>query len=144
MQPIENERLLIAQIADRNTRGRTARKAGEPEVGIFFLYSGEVPKDSKQLCVTEAFGKFNCADSEYDRYWKFGQRYGVVPREIECDEVARGRVEYDINEEEIHVHADSGIRITPDKLSSMRTKWLAFAFGKLMPCRLPSSDFGSR
>jgi hypothetical protein len=41
MQPIENERQLIAYIADRNKRGgQAARKAGEPEIGIFFVYNG--------------------------------------------------------------------------------------------------------
>ena len=44
-----------------------------------------------------------------DRYWKFGQRYDVVPREIEYDEVPRGRVEYDINEKNFHIYADSCI-----------------------------------
>jgi hypothetical protein len=47
MQPIETERQLIAYIADRNKRGQAARKAGEPEVGIFFVYNGEVVIDSK-------------------------------------------------------------------------------------------------
>jgi hypothetical protein len=106
MQPIENERQLIAYIADRNKRGQAARKAGEPEVGIFFVYNGEVLIDSKPLCVTEPYVQFKSADLEYDRYWKFGQRYGVVPREIEYDEVPRGRVEYDINEKKFHVYAD--------------------------------------
>lgn len=109
MQPIENERQLIAYIADRNKRSQAARKAGEPEVGIFFVYNGEVVIDSKPLCVTEPYGKFNSADSEYDRYWKFGQRYNVVPREIEYDEVPRGRVDYDTNEKKFHIYADSCI-----------------------------------
>jgi hypothetical protein len=106
MQPIGNERQLIACIADRNKRGQAARKAGEPEVGIFFVYNGEVLTDSKPLCVTEPYGKFISADSEYDRYWKFGQRYDVVPHEIEYDEVPRGRVEYDIIEKKFCVYVD--------------------------------------
>jgi hypothetical protein len=109
VQPIENERQLIAYIADRNKRGQAARNAGEPEVGIFFVYNGEVLRDSKPLCVTEPCGKFNSADSEYDRYWKFGQRHGVVPRDVDYEQVARGRVEYDINEKKFHVYADACI-----------------------------------
>lgn len=106
MQPIENGRHLLALIADRNKRGQAARKAGESEVGIFFVYNGEVLTYSTPLCVTEPYGNFNSADSEYDRYWKFGQRYDVVPREIEYGEVPRGRVEYDINEENFRIYAD--------------------------------------
>jgi hypothetical protein len=85
-----NERQLIAYIADRNKRGQAARKAGEPEVGIFFVYNGEVLINSKPLSVTEPYGKLNSNNSEYDRYWKFGQHCGIVPREIEYDEVPRG------------------------------------------------------
>lgn len=106
MQQNEGLRQMLDYIADRNKRGQTAREAGEPEVGIFFVYNGEVLIDSKPLCVTEPYGKFNSADSEYDRYWKFGQTYSVVPREIEYDEVPRGRVEYDINEKKFRVYAD--------------------------------------
>ncbi|MGA2351202.1 MAG: hypothetical protein ABSF70_12275 [Terracidiphilus sp.] len=42
---------LIAHIADRNKRGQAARKAGEPEVGIFFVHNGRVLTDSMPLCV---------------------------------------------------------------------------------------------
>jgi hypothetical protein len=107
MRPIKNERQLLALIADRNKRYQAAHKAGEPEIGIYFVFNGEVLIDGKPLCVTEPYGKFNCADLEYDHYWKFGQRYGVVPREIEYVEVPRGRVEYDINEKKFHIYADS-------------------------------------
>ena len=71
MQPIENERQLIAYVADRNKRGQAARKAGEPEVGIFFVYIDAVLTDSKPLCVTEQYGKFKSNDAEYERLWEF-------------------------------------------------------------------------
>jgi hypothetical protein len=97
---------MLAYIAHRNKRAQAARKAGEPEVGIFFVYNGEVLIDSKPLCVTEPFGKFKSDDYEYDLLWKFPQRHGAVPRDIEYDEVPRGRVEYDVNEKKFHVYAD--------------------------------------
>ncbi len=103
MQPIENERQLIAYIADRNKRGQAARKAGEPEVGIFFVYIGGVLTYSKPLCVTEPYGKFKSNNDEYDRLWKFVQRYGAVPRDVHYDEVPCGRVEFDINEKKFYV-----------------------------------------
>ena len=42
-------RQMLDHIADRNKRGQAARKAGEPEVGIYFVYNGEVLIDSKPL-----------------------------------------------------------------------------------------------
>lgn len=106
MQPNEDVRQILAYIAERNKRGQAARKAGEPEIGNFFVYNGQVLTESKPLCVTEPYGKFDSADSEYERYWKFVQRYGAVPLDIEYDEVPRGRVEYDLDEEKFHVYAD--------------------------------------
>jgi hypothetical protein len=106
MQSIESERQLIAYIADRNRRGHAARKAGEPEVGIFFVYNGGVLTDCKPLCVTEPYGKFKSNDDEYDRLWKFVQRYGAVPPDVDYDEVPRGRVEYDIIEKKFCVYVD--------------------------------------
>jgi|SRR5665213_3860841 len=106
MQPNKDVRQMLDHIADRNKRGQAARKAGEPEVGIFFVHNGKVLMDSTPLCVTRSYGKLKSYDYDYDRFWKFGQRYGVVPRDVEYDDVPRGRVEYDINEKKFHVYAD--------------------------------------
>lgn len=61
---------------------------------------------TKPLCVTEPYGKFKSNNDEYDRLWKFVQRYGAVPRDVHYDEVLRGRVEYDIDEKKFYVYAD--------------------------------------
>ena len=52
------------------------------------------------------YGLFKSEETEHDRFWKFLQRFDVVPREVEYDEVPRGRVEYDTNEKNFHVYAD--------------------------------------
>ena len=106
MQPNEDVRQLLDHIADRNKRGQAARKAGESEIGIFFVYNGEVLMDGTPLSLTEPYGKFKSNDSDYDTFWNNLQRNGIVPRDVEYDEVPRGRVENDISEKKFYVYAD--------------------------------------
>lgn len=98
MQPTRDVRQMLALIADRNERGQAARKAGESEVGVFFVYNGYVLLSGTPLSLAEPYGNFKRDNYGHDRFWKFLQRNGVVPREVDYDEVLRGRVEYDINE----------------------------------------------
>lgn len=109
MQKIENERQLIAYFADRSKRSQAAREAGEPEVGIFFVYGGKILTSSDPLSVTEPYGKFKSNDDDYARLWKIMQRYGTDQPYPEYCEVPRGRVEYDINEGKFCVYADACI-----------------------------------
>ena len=64
---------------------------------------------SRPLCVTEPYGKFKSDDYEYDRLWRFPQRYGAFPLEKEYVEVPRGRVEFDSKENKARIHADACI-----------------------------------
>ena len=106
MQPNEDIRQLLDHIADRNKRGQAARKAGESEVGIFFQFDGKVLMNSTPLCVTEPYGNSKSKDYDYDHFWKFLQRYGIVPSDVAYDEVPRGRVEYEIDERKFYLYAD--------------------------------------
>ena len=103
MQPNEDVRQMLAYIADRNKRGQAARKAGEPEVGVFFVYSGKFLMDGWPFSVYGMHGL------DHHSSWKWLQGYGIVPDDVNYDEIPRGRVEYDINEEKFHVYADSCI-----------------------------------
>jgi hypothetical protein len=42
----------------------------------------------------------------HDSFWKNLQRNGIVPPDVEYDEVPRGRVDYDRNENKFHVYVD--------------------------------------
>jgi hypothetical protein len=106
MQPIENERQLIAYIADYNKRCQAAHKAGESEVGAFFVYNGEVLMHGTPFSLDGLHGLFKSKRYDHDFFWKSLQRLGIVPLNIEYDVVPRGRVEYDINEEKFCVYAD--------------------------------------
>jgi len=104
MQPNEDVRQLLDHIADRNKRGRAARKAGESEVGIFFVYNGIVLTAGTPLSMAEQYSAYGP-----ESFWKNLQRNGIVPPDVEYDEVPRGRVEYDISEKKFYVYADSCI-----------------------------------
>jgi hypothetical protein len=106
MQPNNDEQQLIALIADYNKPSQAACKAGEPEVGVFFLYDGEVLKSGTPFSVDGLHGLFKSKKYDHELLWKSLQRPGIVPREVQYDEVPRGRVEYDINEKKFCVFAD--------------------------------------
>jgi hypothetical protein len=101
VQPNEDVRQLLDHIADRNKRCQTARKAGESEVGIFFVYNGNVLTTGTPLSMAEQYGTYG-----HDTFWKNLQRNGIVPPDVEYDEVTRGRVEYDRSEKKFYIYAD--------------------------------------
>jgi hypothetical protein len=104
MQPNEDVRQMLDHIADRNKRGEAARKAGQSEVGIFFLYNGHVQLLGTPLTMAEEYSAFR-----HDSFWKTLQRNGIVPLDVEYDVVPRGRVEYDGNGKKFYVYADACI-----------------------------------
>jgi len=106
MQPNEDVRQMLAHIADLNKRSQAAREAGESEVGVFFVHNDRVLLSGTSFSLAEPHGNFKRGCYGHDREWKNMQRNGIVPREVEYDEVPRGRVEYDINEKKFHVYAD--------------------------------------
>jgi hypothetical protein len=106
MQPNEDERQLLALIADYNKRSQAAQKAGESEVGVFFVYNGEVLKQGTPFSVDGLHGLFKSKNNDHDHFWKSLQRFSILPRGVAYDEVPHGRVDYDINEKRFHVYAD--------------------------------------
>jgi hypothetical protein len=107
MQPNEDVRQMLALIADYNKRCQAAEKAGESQVGVFFVYNGEVLMRKTPFSLKDGLhGLFRSTTYDHDFFWKSLQRLGIVPRNIEYHEVPRGRVEYDINEKKFYVYAD--------------------------------------
>ena len=102
----KDERRMIALIADYNKRSQAAHKAGEPEIGAFFVYKGEVVRTGTPLSVVGLHGLFKSKTNNHEFFWKSLQRLGAVPRDIEYNEVPRGRVDYDAKERRFYVYAD--------------------------------------
>ncbi len=94
----------FAAIRDRI---RTKRKpAAEPEVGIFFVYEGMPFIDGTPVNEAEPYGSFTGHAVGHPSFWHFLQRNGAVPSDVEYDEVPRGRVGFQTEEQKFYVFAD--------------------------------------
>ena len=58
MQPNEDARQMLTLIADHNERCQAAHKAGESEVGAFFVYNGRVLKHGTPFSLDGLRGLF--------------------------------------------------------------------------------------
>lgn len=106
MQPNGDERQMLALIADYNKRSQAAHKDGESDVGVFFVYNGEVLMQGTPFSVDGLHGLFKSKTGDHDFFWKSLQRLGIVPHDVEYDVVPRGRVDYDIDKKKFYVYAD--------------------------------------
>lgn len=67
-------------------------KQGEPIVGIFWLFNGQLIFDTSLLSDGEDDGEFIDHPTGHTDYWEELQRLGVVPRDVDYEEPPRGRV----------------------------------------------------
>jgi hypothetical protein len=91
----KEEQELLAEIYAKAQRHRTAKKAGVPQVGIVFLVKGKVFIDSTPVTEAEGYGHFKIHNRDHYQYWGQLQGIGGVPKDLEYDEVPRGRAVYD-------------------------------------------------
>ena len=97
------ERRLIAEISDR---AALRKRAAEPEVGIFWLYRGRPIVDGTPLSESERYGAMINYTGDHARFWETLQRNRLVPRDVEYDEVPRGRVLYNTSTRKFTMLAD--------------------------------------
>jgi hypothetical protein len=72
-----------------------ATRSGEPRVGIFWYFERRLLMDCTPLSQAEPYGDcFLTHPRGHLRYWTLLQRRGVVPRDVEYEEPARGRVSF--------------------------------------------------
>jgi hypothetical protein len=64
------ERKPLAEIAARNKRLQRARKAGVPEVGLFFMVNGKVFADGKPVTEVPACGGVKTYEGGHPEYWR--------------------------------------------------------------------------
>jgi hypothetical protein len=74
-----------------NSKIQRKRKT-EPRVGLFWLFNDELIIDGTPLDQAEARGEFRNDPRGHEELWNEYQRINRVPRELEYDEVPRGRV----------------------------------------------------
>jgi hypothetical protein len=104
------ERRVLAEIAAKNRRYQDAKKAGKPEVGIFWTTAGgKLLMDGTPITEAESYGNLKIYDGTHTKLWDTYQRAGIVPADIEYDEYPRGRVAYDTKKRQYYLFADACI-----------------------------------
>jgi hypothetical protein len=89
-----DEKQLLANIAKAAQERQLKRVAGAPEVGIFWVVNDKPVIDGMPLNEAEDYGGFKTHGRSHDQMWPVFQRNDIVPRDVEYDEVPRGRVVY--------------------------------------------------
>lgn len=84
--------------------------SGEPRVGVFFVYLEKPFIDSTPVSGGEAYGTFVGHAIGHPAFWEALQRKGLVPTDLEYDEIPRGRVGYDTRERKFYVFVDACIK----------------------------------
>ena len=87
-------------------KGEQDSKGPRPAVGIFFVYEDRLLIDTTPLEEAQPYGAFMGHAKGHPRFWRDLQRNDVVPRDVEYDEVARGRVGFAAKERRFHIFMD--------------------------------------
>jgi hypothetical protein len=87
-------------------RGRTARLAVSPEVGIFWDVNGVLIIAGALLEEAERRGRFAFHPMSHERMWPCYQRINAVPSDMEYDDPPRGQVICDKVTLKFHLYAD--------------------------------------
>jgi hypothetical protein len=102
---------MLEHFAALNKRTQAARKvARESEVGIFWVYDGRLLMDTTPLSEAFSWGDYKTHERAHDKFWLTLQRNDVVPRDVEYDEVPRGRVGYNTKERRFYLLVDACIK----------------------------------
>jgi hypothetical protein len=91
------------------SREQRERLAGSPEVGIFWIVGGRLIIVGAWLEEARTTGRFAHHPITHEKAWINCQRVGAVPRDIQCDDPPRGRVDFDKVTQTFHLYADACI-----------------------------------
>jgi hypothetical protein len=83
----------VGSFAALNERTHDQRSRKQlPKVGIFFVYKDHLFIEGTSVGKAQPYGDFKGHARGHPSFWKGLQHIGAGPREVEYDEVARGRV----------------------------------------------------
>ena len=80
------------------------RTSGDGEVGIFWIYRGELIQESLPHVEGEVYGEFINGKSGHYEFWKSVQKRVPALRNYEYDEVPRGRVIFSKRDGKFHIY----------------------------------------
>jgi hypothetical protein len=101
---------LISKIGfSRSPRQRT------PRVGIFWLYKRKLLIDSTPLNQAESYGHHLTHPCNHLEVWTRFQHGGIVPADMEYEDLPRGRAVYSRKTEAPFVHCHNALPTEPPK-----------------------------
>jgi hypothetical protein len=95
---------FMAHIKARQKAIKQAVAAGVGEVGIFWLFRGEVLSDSIPWTLGEEYGDFVNGHSDHCKFWRSLRRHNPALVDYEYDQVPRGRVVYSKKDDKFFVY----------------------------------------
>lgn len=108
---------MLDRFASGNMRSDAERELpDEPKVGIFFVYDRKPFIESTPVSEGAPYGSFTGHDTGHPSFWRSLQQNGVVPKDIDYDEVPRGRVGYETRERKFYVFVDACIKNDTDMM----------------------------
>jgi hypothetical protein len=127
----EDEKRLLEEIYAKAQRRRATKKAGVPQVGIVFVVKGKPYIDSTAVTEAEVYAHFKIHGRDHYRYWEQLRGMGAVPKDLEYDEVPRGRAVYDTQTRKYTLLLDRCILSNKKLVSSIMAQMnLPFGFTK--------------
>lgn len=97
---------MLAEIYERGQARKRLRDVGAPNVGIFWVIDGKPLAFGDSLNNAEQWGEFKNYKEDHIHLWKFLQRSGIVPKDSEYEDYARGRVVYNTKTDSFMFFAD--------------------------------------
>src|ERR1035438_22450 len=85
---------LTGEVAALDGQTQQRNQAEPSEVGIIFIQGNNLWIDSTPVNIAVDYGALKTHEKGHPDYWEELQRRGVVPSDVEYDEVPRGRVTY--------------------------------------------------
>ena len=129
---------MLDYYAAKNKASREQRKLGPlPSVGIFFVYDNRPLIDSTPVNEAQPYGDFKGHAKGHPDFWRNLQRNGIVPADVEYDEVPRGRVGFDNKEKCFLIFMDKCILENHGLVDRIRTS-LSLPSASTAPPRLDS------
>ena len=111
---------LAGKIAAHDGQTRQRKLAVPAEVGIIFSHGNSLWIDSTPVNEAVDYGELKTHEKGHPDYWEELQRRGVVPSDVEYDEVPRGRVTYAPKLGRALLFLDGCILIRPDLVIQIR------------------------
>lgn len=95
----------------------------EPQVGIFWLVNHKLVTETTPVSQAELYLNFRTHAGDHVTSWESLRRAGVVPSDLEYDEVPRGRLIYDAARDQFTLMADQHILHDKQVLAKIMTQF---------------------